>query len=302
MSQWFRVDECLFANRKAGMLAAEDLRCLLAVWCLTKRRGMEAGPMSAADVAWEIRRPTLEVEPSMARLRESGLLDEDGYPHDWAAFQYIDDATERVRKHRAKKKAERKAEAAEIPPASVGNDHVTLPLLHGNVTLLQDTAVTTRAEQSQSQSQSQSRAEQSRGAARLPDFEPFGDEPDRDAIARSMAGRLSDTHAVLGVNGNDRGLVLGQCQRIIAAATEPSGQAGSIEARHDEWVKHYVANPGVKRKPLQWWLKDEVYLDAPPKSQAKEAPVRELYRTFTMADVRAEEEREARVKAEWANG
>lgn len=78
---------------------------------------------------------------------------------------------------------------------------------------------------------------------------------------------------------SDRRLAIGAATKILTRATNPRAQREAISARHAEYASYYAtAPPGAKRKALEWWLTDEIWLHPPPRAPVQESRATQLLR------------------------
>lgn len=107
MSRWWRAYDDALDNPKLQRLPAELFRTWFNVCCIASKYGGKLPKM--ADLAFMLRMPEKQATLAIASLMAAGLIDkgEDGSysPHNWNARQFkSDDVTERVKKHREKRR------------------------------------------------------------------------------------------------------------------------------------------------------------------------------------------------------
>lgn len=121
---WFRLYAEVLEDPKVQRLNGEAFKGWVNLLCLACKRG---GRISQDEIAFSLRLPDKKAEELLKTLRERGLIEfEEKFviPHNWNGRQFqSDDATERSRKFRERKKKE----LGNVPSTNDATLHATIP-------------------------------------------------------------------------------------------------------------------------------------------------------------------------------
>jgi hypothetical protein len=144
--EWFKVQSELLNNRKFQCDLSDMLKVrLLNLWCLCASLNGELP--SVTEMAFRLRISDGDMIDTIKELKEAGFLDEVNpgvyIPHDWDDHNPPTSISDRVKKHREKRKLE-----IVTPCNAQSNDGALHGNAQSNVTTLQPvTSVTTRREE-----------------------------------------------------------------------------------------------------------------------------------------------------------
>ncbi|HPF34063.1 MAG TPA: hypothetical protein P5571_07225 [Candidatus Krumholzibacteria bacterium] len=120
---WFRTECDIISNPKLRLLT--DTMQLRFFWCLALHAQGKLVGVPVERLAFALRLTSEDVTETLEALMAAELLLPDRTPKGWAKYQKLSDhSTGRVRKHRAKKRAEQAKRDETVSPCS-GNEHRT---------------------------------------------------------------------------------------------------------------------------------------------------------------------------------
>lgn len=269
-TQYIKLYDSVLDDREIQRLPAEHFRFLLNCWLLARRSGPCLG--TPLDIAFKLRIPDADAEAMCAALPGYLTLRKDGKHEvrNWAYWQASQKSTDRVRKSRAKKKAQG-ADGTHETNETFPCFHETTETNRGNIET-SETIEKKRKEKRREEDVAAVAATRAvpppparRPQQQQPEFLPFSDEPDVQALVSEAvedvaqfwpmlgnvpnAKRVWERHAVDAVEG-----AAAWCRKIRQTALI---HFSAHEQCRNANGKHFIPT-------LERWVQDGDYSRKPP--------------------------------------